>query len=414
MANKIKINATNVKKLNKSIPQYWDDLIPGFGIRNNRTCSTYIYKYRNKYGQPHTVTIGRVGLMTPEEARQEAHKHVIAVRKGEDPAKGKKVENNSTIAEICDLYIECGCTHKKQSTIDGDKGRIETIIKPLVGKMPIASFTHIDAQKMLNDIISGEKIRKRVKLNKAHAVSNVKGGEGAASRTMQLFSAIMNFAVINEIIEKNPAIGLKKPKSKKREEHLNEEEIIRLGHVMSMEENLALYSKDINAIKLLMLTGCRKGEILSLKWQYVNFEEHCFNFPDTKTGAQRRPFGKAAENLLLQIKQNKLSDSDYVFPGIITGTHLSDVRKRLKEFLHYKDKEGNLYITTQNICVHSLRHTFASMAGHMKYPESIIAGLLGHKLDSVTSRYTHTVYEDLVEAATEVSGKINDLLQGIK
>lgn len=412
--NKIRINKKNISNMDKSITQYWDDQIPGFGIRNNKTSSVYMYMYRNQYGQPRMMTIGKTNIISAEQARDIVLEYAIDVKKGGDPAKNKrKLKQIPTIAEICDIYLEQGCIGKKQSTIKGDIGRIETIIKPLVGNIKIAAFTHADAEKMLKDIISGNKIIRNIKLDKPRARSNVKGGAGAASRTMQLFSAIMTFAVKNEIIDKNPVSGLKKPKSKVREEYLTPQEITKLGKVMTLEKNRALYWQDINTIKLLILTGCRKGEILSLKWSEVNFEEHCFDFEDTKTGKQKRPFGQAAEDLLLMLKQNNKNNSEYVFPGTKAGTHRDDVLDRLKYFLQYKDEAGNLYVTHKAICVHSLRHTFATTANMLGYSDLIIAGLLGHKLGSVTSRYAHTVDKTVLEAATTVSKYINDLLLGI-
>ena len=147
----------------------------------------------------------------------------------------------------------------------------------------------------------------------------------------------------------------------------------------------------------------------SLKWEYIDFANQCFHFPDTKTGQQTRPFGLGALHLLSDMKQGH--KTGYVFPasagnGFFIGTPRIFARIRAT-----KNKDGE-YIIKQGLTIHGLRHTFASLGADMGYSDFTIAGLLGHSLGTVTSRYTHAVDTSLIRACDNISIRIENALAG--
>ena len=412
--NKVKINKSFVNNIDyhNGIAQYWDSQIPGFGIRVNQNSASYIYKYRNKYNRSQTITIAKINSIPADEARKRVQELCGEIVKGIDPAKQKKrFKQCKTISNLCDEYLQNGCSHKKASTIRGDKGRIETIIKPLVGNKILEEFSFKDSTDMMNKIISGEKIKKREKTKKPRGVSNVCGGKGAAKRTMDTFGAIMNYAVKCGYISQNPTQGIKKPKTESRKIYLTETEIKSLGQIFHAQPLTTSMKEYIDILTVLLLTGCRKSEILQLTWDEVNFEEQCIDFNDTKTGKQTRVVGKTVMNILKKIYTTRTSK--YVFPAQKSDFH-PDIRKKILTLLETRTKMGSLILEKPGLSPHSFRHTFASYASKLKYQEQIIGKLLGHKPRTITSIYNHIEHDDLVTAADNISEKLYMLLNECK
>lgn len=410
-----------------SLPQqdktYWDDEIKGFGLRVQGNTKAWVLVYRNRFGNKKRLTLGRSDKLCPQDARNAAKSKLATIfRDNEDPASEKsKYKKSLTVAELCDFYLEEGVSNKKPSTIANDKSRIERHVKPLIGNLSLLELRSHHLEKMVIDIKRG-KTAFYEKGKKPRASINVTGGNSIAKRTLEMLSGILSFAKRRGLITENPAIGVEKPKTNKREVFLTLDDCKTLGEALRTAEKLKFPINAINAIKLLVLTGCRKDEILSLRWEYVDFENQCFRFPDTKTGQQNRAFGIGALNLLKSM--TPFTSTGFVFPSTVAETHLTGLLKIFKKIISLRplvdeqadelllDMEQPPYIS-KPICLHSLRHSFASIAANMNYNELTIAGLLGHKLGGVTNRYSHNVDSTLISAANNVSQKIANALDNI-
>jgi len=393
---------------------YFDDSMPRFGVSvfpSGR--KTFFIKYQNEYGKPRWLKIGTFPIMTLEKAREAAREELVKVDRHNDPAKEKRRKKNAkTISELCDLYLTDGVAHKKASTIASDRGRIETLIKPLIGDTPVESIAQADVIAMMNDIIKGDKIRKTEPSGKPRGVRRVAGGAGAASRTVQTLGAILTFAKTQGFIQYNPVQGIKRPKGKIRDIFFTRDELCNLGEILGMPEIQATSQNLCNIIMLFLMTGCRKSEILELDWQYIDFENQIFRFPDTKTGKQNRPFGVGALNLLQTLKNAAGNpDSGWVFPSTTGTGHTTNILRAFKQLCATRNPDtGHKILCKPDITIHSLRHTFASIGAAMGYSEIVIAALLGHHLGSVTNRYTHTVDQTLIAAANAISMEIYSAL----
>ncbi len=399
----------NLPEISEKEKTFWDDELTGFGLRVQGKSKTWIIMYRNQFNKQRKMSIGKIHLLTPTEARNLAKQKLAnIVANGADPAFQKtSYKNDMTIAELCDLYLQEGTLNKKPSTIMNDKSRIERHIKPLIGHFSIKELQKEHIMKMMVDISNGKTAFKS-KSNKPRGIINVIGGKSIAKRTLEMLSSILSFAKIRGIIDNNPALGVPKPKTQKREVFLTSNEIKEFGKALKLAEEQYLCSPAIiDAIKLLILTGCRKNEILSLKWEYIDFNDQCFRFPDTKTGAQTRAFGIEAKHILKKLQQN--SYSEWVFPASHGLGHFVGISKNFNKICKLTDNNQQQFIK-KDICIHTLRHTFASMGANMGYNELIIAGLLGHKLGGVTNRYCHTVDKTFVLAADTISSQIKHLL----
>ena len=402
---------------------FWDDEITGFGVRLRGQSKTWILMYRNSYGIKKKLTIGSTKKFTPVEAKKKAKEFLAdIVLNGKDPAL-EKIETRKIMnfADLCDLYILEGTSHKKSSTILNDKSRIECHLKPLIGHLPIKAINASVVDKLKLDIING-KTAKTSTTSKKRGLSIIKGGQSIAKRTLEMLSAIMEFAITRNYINSNPVKQVKKPKTNKREVFLTIDDIKKLGKALNAAQEIQLCNTTaINAIKLLTLTGCRKDEILSLKWSYIDFENQCFRFPDTKTGAQIRAFGLGAKHLLQSIEQtlpHNYNKDSWVFPATRGNGYFIGLLKAFNKICNlptdYKNEqseEEKKPFISKDICLHTLRHSFASVGADMNYNELTIAGLLGHKLGGVTNRYSHNVDKSLVYAADKISLRIEQALE---
>ena len=402
---------------------YWDDEITGLGVRLRGQSKTWILMYRNSYGIKKKLTIGSTKKFTPTEARKKAKEFLADILLNDKDPALEKVETRKVMSfsDLCDLYLLEGTSHKKPSTIANDKSRIECHIKPLIGQLPIKAINVSVIDKLKLDIING-KTAKITPSSKKRGLSVVKGGQSIAKRTLEMLSAIMEFAITRNYISSNPVKQIKKPKTNKREVFLTIDDIKELGKALNTAEELHLCNTSaINAIKLLTLTGCRKDEVLSLKWNYIDFENQCFRFPDTKTGAQIRAFGLGAKHLLQTIEQTLPHNYDkdsWVFPATRGNGYFIGLLKTFNkicslttDYKNEQTEEEKKPFISKNICLHTLRHSFASVGADMNYNELTIAGLLGHKLGGVTNRYSHNVDKSLVFAADKISLHIEQALE---
>jgi hypothetical protein len=198
--------------------EIWDggtEGVAGFGARRQRgNAISYVLMYRTPEGRLRRYTIGRHGApWTPEMACREARLILGKVAQGADPAAERRERRQAlTVAELCDLYLadaEAGRLltrrglAKKSSTIFNDRSRIERHIKPLLGTMKVSAVTRPEIERFMHAVAEGETAR-RVKLAKGRAVSNARGGRGAASRTVGLLGAIFSYAQRKRMIAEKP------------------------------------------------------------------------------------------------------------------------------------------------------------------------------------------------------------------
>jgi integrase len=382
----------------------WDTELRGFGVRARSTGLYYLLKTRVK-GQQRWFTIGKHGSpWTPERARREVLSLLGEIADGLDPAEVREdLKKRLSVADLCDIYLREGCGEKKATTLATDKGRIERHIKPLIGQKDVRALTRHDVEQFMRDIADGKTAVDVRTGRRGRAI--VKGGRGTATRTVGLLGGIFAFAFDRGIIPANPVRGVKRFKDKRVERFLSENELSRLGAAISkleMENRLMLFAAA--AIRLLIFTGARRGEILGLKWDWVDFERSMIFLPDSKSG--RKPIYLAAPAQELLSKLPRLENSPYVINGEARGQPLADLKRPWAAVL----AEANI----ENLRLHDLRHTFASVGAMSGMSLPIIGKLLGHLRAETTARYSHLA-DDPVKAANEkIAARISSSMQAMK
>jgi len=380
---------------------YWDDELTGFGLRVRASgAMTWIVMYRNRDHRLRKYTIGPVGSLKPDEARKEAKRRIGEVYGGGDPASDKVAQRKAlTISELADQYQEYARDRIKPTTWRMNQSRIECHIKPLIGSRKAASLRMADIEGLQRDIAAGKSARGSKRKGRG---GTTRGGKGVASRTVTMLGAILEYARREEIVKGNVARGVQKYATGKRTRFLSYDELAALGTATDTACRYGENKVAIAAIKALALTGCRRQEILDLPWKWLDASRGCIRFEDTKTGAQIRPIGKAAIALFLE--QKKVEGAQWIFPadgGAKGFVGAPRIFKRLCE-------EAKL----EEVTLHTLRHTFASVAADLGYSELTIAGLLGHRGSSVTARYAHVPDRALMSAADHVASHIDWALKG--
>ena len=344
----------------------WDEKVPGFNARRQfSTVVTFSVVYRTLEGTQRWQRLGRYGVWTPDQARHEAQRVLRARDLGEDPAWARRALRNAmTIGQLCDEYSarENG---KKPATIKSDNSRIKLHIKPKLGKLKITTVT----SEQIEDFM--------------HSLSR-----GTQGRVIGLLGAIFSYAVKRKLVAVNPVRGVEKPTEVKRNRRLSQAEYAHLGSALNDD-----MASDI--FLLLAVTGFRSSEVKNLRWDELDMERNIVTLGDTKTGVSVRPLSDAAIEIIKRRKQN---GAPYVFDHE-NGQPIGNLRSRWIKLGMSKD-----------VTPHVLRHSFASFAADLGFADSTIAGMIGHKQQSMTSRYLH-LDKTLVSAANTVAIETLRLMQ---
>jgi len=410
MAERARIGLREIRALEPNC-EIWDSAVVGFGARRQRTDAvSYVLLYRKQDGRQRRYTIGRHGApWTPDTARNEARRLLGDVATGNDPAGDKQQGRKGIkVAELCALYLtdsEAGRlltrrgASKKASTLATDRWRIERHVLPLIGALKVAAVTRDDIDGFLHDVAAGK--------TAAHGkvgdgLANARGGRGTASRTTGLLGAIFTFAVRQGMRPDNPVRGVVRFADGRRDRRLSHDEYMQLGAGLAKSEG-EIWPPAISAVRFLALTGWRRGEVLGLTWTALDLERRTATLADTKTGRSVRPLSTAVCDLLRALPRSGAL--------VFAATRGDGPMSGFPKFWACVAALGAL---PADVTPHTLRHSLASIAGDLGYSESTIAALIGHKGQSITSRYVHAADAVLLAAADAVAARIGALMGGAR
>jgi len=396
----------------------WDESPKGFGVRFRNNRKVFIVQKRvgsGRLAKQRKMTIGTYPELSLVQARKSAYKFVANLQLGTDVVEEKAALQRAekeqrdaqlTVANLCALWLETDAlrsrmrgprfgTLRDPKNIKQNEGQINRHINPLIGSVKINELTRKQVEKMRDDIASG-KTAVDVKTG-LRGRARVTGGPGTARKAVRTLSTIFNYGIREELVAVNPAAGIRLASGKSIERYLSKEEQSRLDDVLSEMEKETKYEKGCAMIRLLMLTGCRKNEIESLKWSEVDFERGFVRFSKSKTGAKVIPFSKAALRIIKE--QPLLNSTPYVFPSL----KINDYYKGIPKIWYEVRKRAEI----EDCRLHDLRHNFASVAASNGASLPMIGALLGHTQAQTTARYAHLTNHSLMELAERVSASID-------
>ncbi len=381
--------------------EVWDSQLKGFGVRCQAKGKSYILKTTVQRRQ-RWITIGRHGSpWTPETARAEALKLLGEIVQGKDPTESKLADRVS-VKELCRRYIDLyAVARKKESSVRLDRKNIQNHVLPLLGQKFVDELKTADIEAFKSAVRNGKTAPKdaRAQVKAQGGGMPVRGGIGVANRTLTLLSTMFNLAEKWDLRPKgsNPVKDVTRFREQPKERFLKTDEFRRLAETLDQfhcDELESIYA--IAAIRLLILTGARLGEILTLQWDHVQLEHSRLRLPDSKTGAKSVSLSEPAIELLQKLP--RIHGNPFVIVGRRHERHLVDLQRPWQRIR----KAAGL----SDVRIHDLRHSYASLAIQNGISLSVIGKLLGHRSSETTRRYAHL--EDAY--VTSESDKIGQLL----
>lgn len=403
----IKRNIDALPKPDKRRYVYDDDL-SGFALSVLPTGrKTFVAHYRvggGRTGRQRRITIGVYGKITADEARTQAKEILAKAHLGEDVAEQRdEVRASQTVGQLIDTWSKDGAlinrrtgAPRKQVNVNNEIALANHHIRRLLGSRTVDSLIKGDIQRLRTQIATGETNVNRK--GRKRGLIKVTGGQGAAVRTVRLFSSILSYAVDNGFIERNPALGIRLPASGRRHRYLSPEEVRRLGNVLNRDAASETAARAATIIKLLILTGARRSEIEGLKWSEVDFRFGMLRKETSKTGAKIIPLARAALLILENERQWMSGNQVWVFPGQKGEGSFDGLGK---EWEKVRKQAG-----IADVRIHDLRHTFASFGAGGGVGLPLIGGILGHGQVSTTQRYAHLADTPLRAAANVIGSEI--------
>jgi len=365
--------------------EYADAECTGLHLRVSKNGRRF-FQHRYRFlGRKMCLSLGEFPAVSVQDARQRVAEHKALLARDKDPAAERgKVRADLTFAEYAEQYYMPHAKNHK-ATWDDDKNQIERRLNPVLGKLRLQAITSRDLAML-------------------HSRERERTSPGTANHLLATVRRMLNLAVKWGMLERNPSDGLDKFKEgPMRERYLSKEELPRFLRALDEEDDRL----SVAALRLLLFTGCRREEVMSLRWEQVHLDEERLFLSKTKNGRSRTVHLNARAKEVVQDllarrdQEERTRDSGYVFPsrkGTRKG-YLYDLRKPFEKACNVAGIE--------NFRIHDLRHTFASMAVSAGANLYAVQRLLGHQDIAMTQRYAHLAADDLKRATEGVAGLLD-------
>jgi integrase len=350
----------------------------GFGVRVTANgARSYVLRYTTRAGRERTHTIGDASVWRTTDAREKARELRREVEDGGDPLGDIEAEREApTVADLIERFRSEHLPKKRPRTACEYGYLLRLHIEPHFGQhMKVGDVLHEDIDAL-------------------HRKISKSGSPYAANRCIAVLSKMFSLAIRWRMRETNPVKGIERNKEFHRRRYLSGDELVRLTKALAKHPD----NKAADAIRLLLLTGARRGEVLSMRWEDV--EEGTWSKPPSSTKQKEHhqvPLSAPAQELLADIRKRQRPRAPFVFPGDGATGHRVELKKDWAQIT----KAAGI----EELRIHDLRHSYASqlVSGGASLP--LIGALLGHSNPMTTARYAHLFHNPL-RAATEKVGAV--------
>jgi integrase len=298
----------------------------------------------------------------------------------------RATRRSPTIAELATKYLaEYAEPRLKPSSVCQFRKLLRLYILPRLGSRRVGEITQGDVERLHTSLMKTPFM---------------------ANRTVALLQAMLTLAERWEMRphNSNPCKSVRRFPEPRRERFLTDTEFTRLGKALrEIEESNPNRWAAVAAIRLMILTGARRNEILTLKWNYIDWKYRELRLPDSKTGPKTIVLSAAAL-LVLEELQKRQVDAEWVIPGKKQCSHLADIMQPWREI---RTAEG-----IKDVRLHDLRHSYASAGARAGLSLPVIGALLGQSQVGTTERYSHLARDPIHAANDMIGARIAAALDG--
>lgn len=402
----------------------WDAAIKGFALRITPAgTKTFCLKFVDPHGKQAWMALGPY---TGEESLEAARKRAAEFRNQLAEHRDPRVESRKhlefpTFAEFVADHLAVQKTKLRASSYEATKFYLEDIAVPQFKGLQINEIERVHVENLLDKVASGWRP------GMAKGEKPEKPTPTAANRCQAALSKLFTEAERKgkRTQGTNPCKLIeKKPEAKNRERYLSAAELEAIGKALraTLEANAKAKFPDrtvpyaVAAIKLLMLTGARLNEILGLRWSDVKKDRGVIRIERHKTsgkkGAKELPLNSASAAILEELEKmpSRALGGPWIIQGNKHGTHLVNLQcfwNRIRAAVSQDPKAG---VSVEDVRIHDLRHTFASVGVSSGLSLPVVGSLLGHSQPAVTARYAHLDVDPRLQASEKISAKIAESL----
>ena len=356
-----------------------DDIVSGLGMAIQPSGTRTFFVARMVRGQRRYATIGDADAITVPEARREARRLIASYIEPARKESGPRTPGHP-MTVFAGEFLERHGRHWKPRTVEANTRIVHKNILPAFGHMTVDAIESDDVKRWFASM--GER-------------------PGIANRAMPVLSVMMRMAELwgYRAHNSNPCKRTRRYRMKPKERFLMADEMARLNAVLTRDEFWCPHVVAI--VRLLMLTGCRFGEIAALEWDWIKGKR--IHLPDSKSGPRTVWLCDAARAVIDAIPRYG-EDCPYLFPDRPPTRPIATIQRQWDRIREEAGLPG--------LRLHDLRHSWASVAAMNGVGMVTIAKLLGHALVETTERYVHLSDRSVAEAADRVSGRIGAALAG--
>ena len=373
-----RLTDANVAKLAPASREYtvWDTRHAGLGVRVRPSGHRSFVYWRKGGNGPRRITLGPAALTSVEEARGKCLEIETAPQSDQSDRREVLTFGEFVTGPGQTCFDRCKPSTRRTETLV-----LNARLLPAFASLPLDRITRAGVTRWFDEYS--------------------RTAPGGANRTLDLLRRILNHAIACGHLQTNPTRGMKRNPRPRLTRFLSREEIRRLHRTLDRDaDTRPSRTRQADIIRLLLLTGCRKSEIMNLRWQDVDGDT--LNLGDAKTGP-RRVFLSASARAILE--RQPRSESAWVFPS--PADPKRPLSRNLPLWLSVRMEAG-----IEDVRLHDLRHTFASHAVLQGIPLPVVSRLLGHKHPSMTLRYAHVADREIEAAAERIGAAIARALDG--
>ena len=401
------------KVLREAIPaegrdyQIFDDDIRGFAVcvyRGGGRAFTFDYRFA---GRQRRMTFARWPEWSVTAARERARELRREVDLGHDPlAERDQIRTAPRVQDLIDRYIREHVSRLADLNAADQKSMMAKLVAPHWGRKLVTEITKADVEKLLAGIAEGRARPHKAKPNnRARKLQPPKPTPVRATRVGEALRKMFNLAIEWGMRADNPANGFHRRIENPRERFLNKDEIDRLAAALDADPD----QRAAGIISICMLTGARVGEVRQARFEQFNLELGLWSKPASTTKQRKVHRVPISEDVAAIVRQRQLlvpKGNPWLFPGDVPGQPVKEIRRfwiRIQKAARIED-----------VRIHDLRHTFASLLVSGGASLEMIGKLLGHSQMQTTQRYAHLLDAPLRAGLDAVASAVRPRLKVVR